>query len=218
MNMNGRALTTLIQETRLDRRRLLRRGGAAAGAAALLAAPTLTRAASTPQQAGEERYDVALDGRTYRALSADPTALPTTGDPFVMYGSIFPAGTFDRGNLSPDQSGAIGRWICRGIYNVDVATEAVPHVITTVLHVLGEGLSVSAGQIEQGADAIIHEGLEGGVPLTMRGIVGGYGKYAGARGEATQELRGPNETLVRLTPEIAVPVASYTFTFRFAES
>ena len=216
--MNEQTITT-AGATPIDRRRVLRTGSLAAGAAALPAAPSLARA----QGATEETYDLALDGRTFRVVlanqanQADPNGLPQTGDTFVMYGSIYPAGTFVKGNLNLDQPGAIGRLICRGTFNVDVSTEAVPHVITSVQHILGPGLSVSAGAVEQAPDAIMHEGLEGGVPMTRRTITGGYGKYAGARGEATQELRGQNDTLIQLAPEISAPAASYTFTFTFAK-
>jgi hypothetical protein len=201
---------------RLGRRRLVRTGGLMAGAAALLAAPAVARAQD--DVAGEATFDVALDGATVRYLNAapgDPSGLPMIGDTFILFGTIFPAGTFDAGNLNPDQAGAVGRWVCRGAFYVDLPTEAVPHAVTTVMHVLGDGLSAAGGPIGAGHDAIYHEGFEGGLPETTRAIVGGTGKYAGVQGEVFQVVRGANDTLFRVTPDIAVPAPSYTFTFRF---
>src|SRR5215211_270561 len=119
---------------RLGRRQLVRTGGLMAGAAAVLAAPAIARAQD--DLAPEATFDVALDGASVRYVKAapgDPSGLPMTGDTFILFGSIFPAGTFDSGNLNPDQPGAIGRWICRGSFYVDLTTEAIPHAVTTVM-------------------------------------------------------------------------------------
>ena len=203
---------------RLGRRRLVRTGGLMAGAAALLAAPAVARAADDATD--EESFDVALDGATMRYVKATPghpSGLPQIGDTFIVFGSIYPAGTFEAGNLNPDQPGAIGRWVCRGSIQVDLTTEEVPHAVTTVQHVLGEGLSAAGGPIGPAHDVIVHEGFEGGLPEGTRSITGGTGKYAGARGEVVQVFRGANDTLIQVAPEIAVPAPSYTFTFRFAK-
>ena len=201
---------------RLVRRRLVRSGGLMAGAAALLAAPAIARAQD--DAADEVTFDVALDGATVRYVKAapgHPSGLPMTGDTFILFGSIFPAGTFDAGDLNPGQAGAIGRWICRGSFYVDLTTEDVPHAVTTVMHVLGEGLSSAGGPIGPAHDAIVHEGFESGLPETTRAIVGGTGRYAGVQREVVQVARGANDTVIQVTPEIAVPAPSYTFTFRF---
>ncbi|MGH2562069.1 MAG: hypothetical protein ACRDJH_23670 [Thermomicrobiales bacterium] len=211
MNMTERPTSTI------DRRRILRTGGLAAGAAALLAAPTVARAVEPETE--ELVFDVALDGRTMRVVrgpQSDPNSPAEVGDTFVMYGNIFPAGTFDQGSTSPDQPGAIGRWICSGAFNVDIASGGVPHVISTVQHILDSGLSIAEGAVEEAPDAIVHVGLEGGVPVTHRAIIGGYGRFANVRGEGLQELRGENDTLIQVTPDVTVPASSYTFTFRLA--
>lgn len=201
---------------RLGRRGLVHAGGLMAGAAALLAAPAIAR---SQDAADEAVFDVALDGATIRyvkAVPGHPDGLPMTGDAFIMFGTIFPAGRFDAGNLNPDQAGAIGRWICRGSFYVDLASGEVPHAVTTVMHVLGDGLSAAGGPIGAAHDAIVHEGFESGLPETTRAIVGGTGEYAGVRGEVFQVVRGANDTVIQVTPELAVPAPSYTFTFRFA--
>ena len=201
---------------RLGRRRLVRTGGLMAGAAALLAAPAIARAED--DAVDEETFDVAIDGASARYVKAapgHPSGVPMTGDTFIFFGSIFPAGTFDAGHLNPGQAGAIGRWVCRGSFYVDLTTEDVPHVVTSVMQVLGDGLSAAGGSIGATHDVIFHEGFEGGLPETTRAIVGGTGKYAGARRKVVQVTRGTNDTLIQVTPEIAVPASSYTFTFRF---
>ena len=201
---------------RLGRRRLVRNGGLMAGAAALLAAPAVARAKD--DAADEVTFDVALDGATMRYVKAAPgrpDGLPQIGDTFILFDSIYPAGTFAAGNLNPDQPGAIGRWVCRGSISVDLSTTDVPHAVTTVLHVLGDGLSAAGGPIGAAPDVIVHEGFEGGLEEGARAIVGGTGKYAGVRGEVFQVLRGANDTVIQVAPEIAVPAPSYTFTFRF---
>jgi hypothetical protein len=214
--INDRDQSTVFDQ-RLGRRGLVRTGGLVAGAAALLAAPRFTSAQDS--DADEVSFDVALDGATVRyvkAVPGHPSGLPLTGDTFILFGTIFPAGTFDAGDINPDQDGAIGRWICRGSFYVDLTTEEVPHAVTTVMHVLGEGLSATTGgPIGPAHDAIFHEGFEGGLEEGTRAIVGGTGRYAGARGEVVQVIRGGNDTLFQVTPEIAVPAPSYTFTFRF---
>jgi hypothetical protein len=201
---------------RLGRRRLVRSGGLMAGAAALLAVPAVAHAQDDLPD--EAVFDVALDGASIRyvkGVPGDPSGLGMTGDTFILFGSIYPAGAFDAGNLNPDQPGAIGRWICRGSLYVDLASEAVPHAVTTVMHVLGAGLSAAGGPIGASHDVIVHEGFEGGLPETTRAIIGGTGRYAGVKGEVYQIARGTNDTLIQATPEIAVPAPSYTFTFRF---
>jgi hypothetical protein len=161
-------------------------------------------------------FDVALDGGSFRVVRAngmDPAALPETGDTFVMTGAIFSEGTFNGGNLSPAQAGAIGRWMCRGAFVVDLASGLTPHAVSTVMHILDPGLSLADGAVAEAADAIVHEGLESGVPLIQRAVIGGYGVYAGARGAVEQVHRGDNETIIQVTPEVAMPAPSYTFSF-----
>jgi hypothetical protein len=213
--MKEQMVPSMVNGKLFDRRRALRAGGLAAGAAALLKMPGPVGAA----EPGALEWDVALDGRTFRVVRGDqsnPSALPTVGDTFVMYGSIYPAGTIAAGLSGPDQAGSLGKWICRGIFNVDLATEAVPHAITNVLHVLREGLSATSAGVETAVDALVHEGFEGGYPVGRRAVVGGHGRFAGVRGETFQTYRGENETLIQLTPEIAVPASNYTFTFTLA--
>jgi hypothetical protein len=94
----------------------------------------------------------------------------------------------------------------------------VPHFVSTVLHVLGDGISATTGAIEQAPDVIVTEGFEGAYEVARRGIIGGYGRYAGIRGEVVQRRRGQNDTTIALTPDVAVPAPNYAFTFTLASS
>jgi hypothetical protein len=201
--------------SQLNRRMMLRAGGVLAGAVAVLRAPVLVRAAEPLSM------DMAFDGRTFRLNrldQGDPTKLPVPGDTFIVFGSLYPAGTIDKGLSGPDQPGAIGRWVCRGTFVVDVNSGAVPHLVSTVLHVLGDSISATTGAIERAPDVIVTEGFEGGYEVARRSIIGGYGRYAGIRGEVVQRLRGQNDTKIALTPGAAVPAPNYSFTFTLASS
>jgi hypothetical protein len=191
-------------------RRGLITGGALAGATAFLAAAPSTRAAESVT------FDVALDGSTMlinRLNSTEPVNPPMIGDTFVVFGSIYPAGTIDDGLAGPDQPGAIGCWVCRGTFIVDVASGATPHVATAVLFALGDGLSASSRQLDTALDGLLIDGVEGGVEEVRRPVAGGFGRYAGGRGDVVQTLRGENDTLIQLAPDIAVNAWNYTFRF-----
>jgi hypothetical protein len=199
---------------RLDRRRALRVGGGLAGATALatLAGPGGTAAQTTLE------LDMACDGRTFRLNRTNQTGeigLPVVGDTFIVYGSVYPAGSFDHGVAGPDDPGAIGRWICRGTFLIDIESGAVPHVVTTVLFALADGLSATNGLVGEATDGLLTQGLEGGLEETRIVLGGGYGRHAGARGEVVQVLRGENETLIELAPDVSVSAPNYTFQFSF---
>jgi hypothetical protein len=213
--MNALNATRGRKAGRVDRRRALRLGGGLAGATALA---TLARPARTEAQAALE-LDMACDGRTFRLNRTNQTGeigLPVVGDTFIVYGSVYPAGSLDAGVAGPDDFGAIGRWICRGTFLIDVETGAVPHVITSVLFALAEGLSATNGLIGEATDGLLTQGLEGGLEETRIALGGGYGRHAGARGEVLQMLRGENETQIELAPDVSVPAPNYTFRFFFS--
>lgn len=205
---------------RLDRRRALWAGGALAGAAALRQAPGVARA---HESATSLTLDVACDGGSFRLVRQNPgdsSGLPLTGDWFLFYGSIYPEGTIDNGLTGPAQAGAIGTWVCRGTFLVDLAAAQpeTPIVVTTVQFVLGDGLSATAGNLGTAADAITTEGFEAEVGIdVVRVVTGGYGQYAGARGIVKATVREENDTLIQIAPEVAVPAPNYTFTFAFDE-
>lgn len=114
------------------------------------------------------------------------------GDSFMVRGKIYrggtipPGGTLDMpGPFDIDTApGAIGDWICRGVFNFDIGdifAGAAPHAFATQFHVFRGGAS------------LVSDGAEGGMP-TLRAVIGGTGAYRGARGEATEQAIGVNRT------------------------
>ncbi|MGH2602345.1 MAG: hypothetical protein ACRDJ9_23535 [Dehalococcoidia bacterium] len=180
-----------------SRRSVLLGGGAVlGGAAALLAGGIAAQGGQTLT------VDVAMDGRTWRMTRLDPTqpdALAHRGDSFIVNGGIFPAGTIERGLTSPDQTGRIGTWVCRGTFQVEDIMTQTPHVASLQMFLL------------DGGNALISEGLEGGVTVT-RAVIGGWGRYAGARGTSLEEPMGSNETLFDVG---AAEVPSFNLRFTF---
>ncbi|MGH2560776.1 MAG: hypothetical protein ACRDJH_17060, partial [Thermomicrobiales bacterium] len=140
------------------------------------------------------------------------------GTIFLVVGSVYPGGTIEAGLTGPEQAGAMGRWICQGVFLADVATAepGATIVSSTVQILLGDGLSATAGRLEEVTDALVTVGLEQQTGELTRTIAGGHGRYAGARGEVVQTVRGANNTVLQISPEIAVPGGNFTLAFRFA--
>lgn len=200
---------------RIDRRRMVRAGGALSGAAALLGVSRVAHAHA--DDAKTLKLDVAVDGRTYRLNRldpSDPAALPVAGDTFIVFGSVYPEGAIAEGLSGPDDTGAIGHWVCRGTFVSDLATlrQGAPLNITTVLFAFGEGLSATEGQPETAADGLVTEGFEPGGPAEIRrGLTGGFGRYAGARGEVIQTYAGDNETRIQVIPQMPFPAPNFVY-------
>jgi len=149
--------------------------------------------------------DVAVDHRTFAIVPSNGNVLnpeplgPNRGTPFIVDGKIFPGGTLQKGAGmgDPDMPGSIGSWICKGIFTSDLTTEDVGFNTTQMFLFNGD------------KDAIWTEGLEAGLGkegvITHRTILGGTGKFRGARGEVVQEALGTNDQgtpNIRLTFEI----------------
>ena len=137
---------------------------------------------------GEFTIDVACDARTYRQNNVDPAAAGShRGDTFIVSGKIYPGGTIPAGQgvFSPDNSGSIGDWNCRGVWLVssqELANGAAPAFDTSQIYLLPDGTK-----------QLFSEGLEGAVP-TLRAVTGGTGSMAGVTGQVRQELLGTNVT------------------------
>src|SRR5262245_26559871 len=178
-------------------------------AAAALGVALLQFAVSTVHADGRDhvafRVDVAVDHATFAIVPSNGLVLqpepagPNRGTPFIVDGRIFPGGTLEKGNGvgDPNQPGSIGRWICKGIFTSDLATEDVGFDTTQMFMFDGD------------SDAIWTEGLEAGLGkigvLTHRTILGGTGRFRGARGEVVQEALGTNASgtpNIRLTFKI----------------
>ena len=169
-------------------------------AAALSGAAVLY--AGTPAKAEDRRFesftvDVAVLHPTFAivpgalfgetgASTAGPSGEPGRSTPFIVDGNIFRGGSLPTGaNMGdPNMSGSIGRWICKGIFTSQLGAESVGFDTTQMFEFNGDG------------DAIWTEGLEAGLGkmgvITHRIIVGGTGRFRGARGEVIQESLGTN--------------------------
>jgi hypothetical protein len=216
------------EEGTVSRRQVLKRGGllAGAGAGALLAGGPLAAAAneaSAPERGGSVQpasvlagpdagileLDVACDGNTFvinRSPGVDPDAPVRRGDPFLVNGRIYPAGTIDARLEGPRQAGGIGTWICRGWFYYgleDIGAGAVPHVVTTQLYLLDD------------FDGLVSDGMEGGIQV-LRVITGGYGRYSGARGHIIEDEVATNNTMLNLGGGVLSPAPNIKFLFHFA--
>ena len=148
--------------------------------------------------------DVVVDGRSFVLNPKDETAeAPARGDTFMIRGNIYPGGTITPGGTMEKPGfdidaleGAIGDWNCRGTFRLDwadILAGVTPHVMSTQHYLLDSG------------DWMVSDGPEGGVTVT-RPILGGTGRYIGARGQVHQEAIGVNETgmdVLRLTFTVA---------------
>ena len=133
-------------------------------------------------------FDVALDGAMvvmFKATPGHPSGLPLTGDAFILFGTIFPAGTFDAGDLNPDQIGAIGRSNALGLLR-DRSSDRAMTFPTRCRRLPREGLPSSTGCLRIGPvhHATIHDGFSGLADPGTPAIVGGNGNDAGAGGDS----------------------------------
>ena len=207
-NLIGSALSetnTEIERSVVSRRRIMKQAGALAGAAALLGGSQLAASAGN---ATTLEIDVACDGRTWRHNHLDgPGGTVKRGDTFIVNGKVYPAGTISQGLSGPSQAGGIGTWICRGWFYhglEEIIEGAVPHVITTQLYLFDN------------FDGLVTDGAEGG-EFVVRSITGGYGKYSGARGVATEVDVEENDTLITLGEGIQVPATNIRFAFELEQ-
>jgi hypothetical protein len=152
---------------------------------------------SAPHPAGQFTVDVALDGSTWRMDDGSNPFFPVftgalaRGNTFIVSGKIYRKGTLQSGGdfgggagnpSGPETAGAIGTWVCRGTFNLDIgdiANGAFPHVTSTQVFTFDSG------------DVIVTEGPEGGAEV-LRAVVGGAGRLRRARGDVVETPLGVN--------------------------
>ncbi|MPY89425.1 MAG: hypothetical protein GEU99_16040 [Luteitalea sp.] len=102
---------------------------------------------------------------------------------------------------------AMGHWFCRGWFIFDPA-RPLPHVITTQEYVLGLITD------DQGSppDTLVSSGLEGGIELAQRAVIGGSGRHRHARGHVLQQTLGTNTTVLTGGTD---PAPNFRFVFQF---
>jgi hypothetical protein len=163
------------------------------GAAALLAAlhAGAPRAQADPPDHVTFVVDVAVNHATFALIPSNglvlqPEALgPNRGATFIVDGKVFPGGTLQKGSGmgDPNQGGSIGDWSCKGFFTSDLGTADI-------------GFDTTQRFEFDGDDQIWTEGLEAGLGkmgvITHRTILGGTGRFSGARGEVIQEALGTN--------------------------
>ncbi len=208
-----------------SRRRLL--GGAAVGGAALIAGAVGGVAGASVAGADTSHsntFDVACIGETIRITSAQLLANgiegmyaganveqgDNRGSPFWVEGLLFPGGTItsDSGFI-PRIEDSLGTWICRGYFMTHVGRPE-PHMTTEQQFVFG-GIEAPGAM---GTEMLITSGVEGrNEPgwVSHRAVIGGTGKYRGARGEVTQEMIGRNSTVFPWGPN----ALNFRMTFDF---
>lgn len=140
--------------------------------------------------------DVALDGRTWRMNDGSNPFFPNftgalnRGNTFIVSGRIYRGGTLATGGdfggtnnpAGPETPGAIGTWVCRGTFNLDIgdiAAGGYPHVTSTQVFTFNSGA------------VVVTEGPEGGATV-LRAVIGGAGRFRAAAGEVVEIPLGVN--------------------------
>jgi hypothetical protein len=141
--------------------------------------------------------DVAMDGSTWRMNDGSNPFFPiftgalARGNTFIVSGRIYREGTLAEGGTfgggannpaGPELGDAIGTWVCRGTFNLDIAdiaAGAYPHVTSTQVFTFDSG------------DVIVTEGPEGGAPV-LRSVIGGAERFRKARGDVVETPLGVN--------------------------
>jgi hypothetical protein len=121
------------------------------------------------------------------AVTEGGPAPDVRGSTFVVEGVIYPAGTLPAGGFDPTKRAGIGTWICRG-WILGPPSRPEPMVITTQEYVLG-----ALGKDMPSIDQIVSDGMES-AGTVVRAVVGGTGRYRGARGQVVQSGIGTNTT------------------------
>jgi hypothetical protein len=198
-----------LRKPRLDRRRVVVGAGGLAALAAVWA-PSQAFARGRPPR-GDVVLDVACIGTTLApdfAAALDPGAGDLRGAGFFVEGLIYPEGTIPDGpGFDPASATAIGTWLCRGWFML-YPGRPLPHVISTQEYMLG----IVTPDNPTPDDQLVSSGTEGGVPLAVRSIIGGTGRYRHARGEVDQHMIGTNTTILNVVGE---PAPDLRFVFSF---
>lgn len=196
------------REPLFDRRKVVVGAGGLAALAAMWA-PSHAIARGRPQ--GDLVLDVACIGTTFApdlGAALNPGAGDLRGTGFSVEGLIYPEGTIPDGpGFDPFSVTPLGTWFCRGWLLIYPA-RPLPHAVTTQEYMLG----IVTPENPTPDDQLCSSGTEGGVPLAVRSIVGGTGRYRHARGEVLEHLIGTNTTILNVMNE---PAPNLRFAFNF---
>lgn len=201
------------------RRDLLRTGVAGVGAAAATGLGTIVFGGEPAMAEGSTVVvDCACLGETLR-LMPPPGATPPhnmAGAVFLVQGNLYPEGTIPRGDgWDPSSAPATGLWICRGWF-INSDDRPQPASVSIQEFVLGR---ITPERLFP-SDMLVSSGMEQAPPVSpfdprqpsIRSIIGGTGRYAGAGGTHIMNFLGRNTT--RLGPGGAMgPAPNFRFEF-----
>ena len=155
---------------------------------AVLGLPTAVKAANE----NILTFDVACDCRT-------GAGGPNRGDPFIINGKIFPAGTLPSGTATNDPTlpvngvAPIGNWTCRGQNSfpfpsaIASAYSTSPFAFFDWYFIMNDGRGLTA------AGYPISE-ITAAIPMSVLSVTGGIGGFSGASGEIQAVGFGTNVT------------------------
>ena len=175
---------------------ILRTGNMPALAASASASPRNDTDAHQKGTHSEFTIDVAMDGRTWRMNDGTNPFYPLftgqlmRGNTFIVSGRIYRGNTLAEGGdfggahnpSGPELPDAIGTWVCRGTFNLDIgeiAAGGFPHVTSTQVFTFDRG------------GVLVTEGPEGGAAV-LRAVIGGAGTFDAAAGDVVEEPLGVN--------------------------
>jgi hypothetical protein len=209
--MQHEAERTPIREELLDRRQVVAGAGGLAALAALWAPSQAVGRAARRRPRGDVVLDVACLGDTLApdfGAALDAAAGDLRGVGFFVEGLIYRAGRIPNGpGFDPASATAIGTWLCRGWFILHPRRQ-LPHVVSTQEYMLG----IVSPENPTPRNQLVSSGTEGGVPLAVRSVIGGTGRYRHARGEVDQHLIGTNTTVLNVIGE---PAPNLRFAFKF---
>lgn len=204
-------------DVNLERRELLRKafwGAVGVGGASVAVSAGAVTALGDHAEAGASRLviDMACLGGTFRLVPApgDNGQDDLRGAPFSVEGNIYRAGTIKGAGFDPTAVKPTGTWVCRG-WLMTAPGRPTPSVITTQEYFLSAPIGGADAFI---ADQLVSSGIEGdGKRPPVRSVIGGTGRYAGARGVVVQHFLGTNSTNLWLAGALG-PAPSFRFEFR----
>jgi hypothetical protein len=154
--------------------------------------------------------DMACLGNTFRFIPApgDNPNDDLRGAPFSVEGNIYPAGTIKGNGFDPGKVKPTGTWVCRG-WLMTAPGRPHPDVVSTQEYFLSGPISAKNPAPR---DQLVSSGVEGGAKVVYRSVIGGAGRYRGARGEVAQRDLGTNTTNLWLAGVLG-PAPNFRFEF-----
>ena len=138
--------------------------------------------------------DVACFGDTFRGDFDGVASGERRGATFFVEGAIYPQGAIPPGpGFDPSSAASmmLGHWLCRGWF-IDHPGRPEPQSLRR----RSTCCRSSRARNLPPPDTLVSSGVEGGILVSHRAILGGSGKYRHARGDVAQEVIGTNITVL----------------------